>query len=306
VSAATARQRGLLLLRTGRPRAAVDAFCEALAFEPDDADLHAWLALALLDARRLHAARAEAELAVGHAADGRLPLYALGRVRLAERRWKDAEAVFLQLVAIAPGDADHYRALASVYEARGDRKRAGEMLLHARSLAPASPDVLAELAELRLEERRLDEAEELAKAALGEQAEHAEALVVMGRVLLERGKVAEAREHAVSVLRQRPDHPGAVLLLVAAKARTSWVLGLWWRYHTRMVAFGHRAWIVLLVAFAIKNFAVLLADDFGPPWLSDDILTVWLLFAAYTWIGPGLFQQAFRNELRPVTLKPDF
>jgi tetratricopeptide (TPR) repeat protein len=305
-TAQAARMRGLFHLRTGRPGNAVDAFCESLALEPDDASTHAWLAIALLGAKRLTAARIEAELAVGMAADAPLPLYALGRVRLGERRYKDAEETFRALLAVEPDDPANHRALAEVHVARHRWDDALAMLEQARALDPDSPDTLGDIAEVHWQRGRPAEAEVAARAALEANPEHADALVVMGWLLLRRGEVAEAREHAITVLRVQPSHGGATLLLVGVKARGSWVLGVWWRYNMWMVGLGPRAITVMLVGFASYRMVSLLAEDFGPAGLADVIQILWLAFVAYTWFGPALFRRTLEKELAPVGLKRDF
>lgn len=298
--------KAMQYLRSGRPRAAVDAFSEVLAADPDDADAHAWLALALLQTRRLHAARIEAELAVGIRADGPVPLYVLGHVRLAERNWKDAEQVFRRLLEVEPDDAENHRGLAQVFLAQGRKDAALEALERARALAPDSPHVLADIAELHFAAGRIDEAETAATEALGLHAEHADALVVMGHVLLSRGQKVEAKEHALTVLRHRPDHAGALALLVGVKASSSWALGLWWRYNTWLLKMGERVTSVLLVAFAAYRITFLLASDFAPEGTDDLIQVGWLAFCAYTWFGPAYFRRSLEAEIQPVALRPDF
>ncbi|MDP2316468.1 MAG: tetratricopeptide repeat protein [Pseudomonadota bacterium] len=301
-----ARARALFHLRSGRPHEAIEAFCESLALDPDDAPTHAWLALALLSARRLGAARIEAELAVGIAADAPLPLYALGRVHLAERRYKDAEATFRALLAIEPDDDANHRALAEVYIARARWADALAALEKARALDPTSADTLADIAEVHLRLGRLREAESTAREALEASPEHAGALVVMGWLLLRRGEAAEAREHAVTVLRIQPLHEGATALLVGVKARSSRVLGVWWRYNTWLAGLGPRAITVMLGGFAAYQILSFLAADFGPAGLADLLQVVWLGFVAYTWFGPAMFRRTLEKELAPVTLRGDF
>jgi tetratricopeptide (TPR) repeat protein len=298
--------KAMQYLRSGRPRAAVDAFAEVLSVDPDDADAHAWLALALLQSRRLHAARIEAELAVAIRADGPVPLYVLGHVRLAERKWKDAEEVFRRLLEVEPNDAENHRGLAQVFLAQGRKDAALEALERARALAPDSPHVLADIAELHFAAGRIDDAETAAKEALGLHAENADALVVMGHVLLSRGKTDEAREHALTVLRHRPDHPGALGLLVGVKASTSWALGLWWRYNTWLVKLGERVTTVLLVAFAVYQFTLLAVRDFAPAGTDRLVEVAWLCICAYTWFGPPWFRRKLQAEIEPATLRPDF
>ncbi len=298
--------KAMQYLRSGRPQAAVDAFSEVLALDPDDADTHAWLALALLQTKRLHAARIEAELAVGIRADGAVPLYVLGHVRLAERRWKEAEEVFLRLLEVEPDDAENHRGLAQVHLAQGRKDAALEALHRARGLAPDSPHVLADIAEVHWAAGRIDEAEAAATEALGLHAEHADALVVMGHVLLTRGRPDDAREHALAVLRHRPNHAGALGLLVGVKASTSWALGLWWRYNTWLLKMGERVTAVLLVAFALYRFTFLLVRDFAPAGTDDLVQFAWLGFCAYTWFGPSYFRRKLEAELEPATLRADF
>lgn len=303
---ASAVARGVMHLRLGRPQAAVDAFCEALADDPDDAHVHALLALALLDARRLTAARLEAELAVGGGAEDPMALYALGRVRLAERRLEDAERVFRDLIAIEPEDAENHRSLAQALGLRRRPEEAVAALEEALALDPTHAGVLADLADLHREAGRLDEAERLATEALGQDPEHDDALVAMGHVHLRRGRAADARECAVEVLRSRPNHPGATGLLVSVKAAQSPLLGLWWRYATWMVALGDRNILVLLAMYVAYRFGTLLMQDFGPAGWDQLVQLFWLMIVAYTWFAPAIFQRRLEAELAPVTLKKDF
>lgn len=305
-TAAAASARGLFHLRTGRPIEAVESFCESLALDPDDAPTHAWLAIALLSAKRLTAARIEAELAVGIAASEALPLYALGQVRLAERRYREAEETFRALLAVEPDDPANHRALAEVHVARHRWDDALATLEQARALEPDSPYTLGDIAELHWRRGRFPEAETAARAALEAAPEHPGALVIMGWLLLRRGQVAEAREHAVAVLRAEPMHAGATALLVGVKARGSRLLGLWWRYNTWLVGLGPRAITAMLVGFAGYQLGSMFAQDFGPEGLADAMQLLWLGFVAYTWFGPTMFQRTLEKELAPAELKRDF
>lgn len=293
-------------MRSGRVHAAVDAYCAALALEPEDADTHALLSMALLAARRLRTARIEAELAVGNGPESPLPLFALARVRTAERRWREAEALFDRLLGIEPEDPQNHLAYAQCLLAQDRRADARRILERARADHPVHTGVGAEFAELELLEGNLGEAERLAREVLAVAPENDSARVVMGHILLRRGDVDAAYEHAVEVLRSDPSGHGALVLLVSVKARRSWALGLWWRYNTWMVTLGDNAYVVLLVAFAVYRFAALAIGDLFGDGPRDLVEVVWLIFALATWFGPALFRRELAKELEPVTLKREF
>ena len=129
----------------------------------------------------------------------------------------------------------------------------------------------------------------------------------MGHVQLRRGRVEEAREHAVWALRGDPRDRTALLLLAAVKTRGNPFLGLWWRFSTWMGSLGDgRAILVLLAGYAAYRIAVISLDEADQKGLASLISLLWLAFAAYTWVGPAIFQRAVRRELAEVRLDKSF
>ena len=129
----------------------------------------------------------------------------------------------------------------------------------------------------------------------------------MGRILLHHGKVEEAREHAIWALRSDPSSRGALHLMAAVKARSSFWLGLWWRYSTWMGALGDgRAILVLLAAYVLYRFGVITAQHVGRQNLAEYLSLLWLGIVAYTWFGPMLFRRSLEKELKTVQLREDF
>jgi Flp pilus assembly protein TadD len=294
-------------LAHGNPPGAIETLRLALSAAPDDASAHALLAVALVQARRRHAARAEASIALALEPEAPLPHLAMGAVHRAHGALRAAEAEFRRYVALEPAAPAGHRALAGALQACGRTAEARAALDRALVLDAADPDTLAALAELALAGGDLAGAERWARAALAEDAEHQDALVALGGVFLRRGNVEQARELAVAALQRDATAPGALLLLSQVKASESWVLGLWWRWGTLLERFGpSRQVLVLMLLFVLYRFALLALDQAGMSRGADVAQVAWLAFAAYTWFSPVLFRRSLEKELEKVRLRPGF
>ena len=171
-------------------------------------------------------------------------------------------------ISLAPEDPQGYRALATWNHLAGGRDaRRLVALSNAIALDPEDADCLAALGAWYFRNRRgaaRAEGERLAREALSFDPENADAMVLMGRIHLDRGNVAEAREHAVFVLRRNATDEGALFLMAAVKLRKNPFLALWWRWNTWLTAFrDSRLALVLVAAYAIQRFGVLVAHDNG-------------------------------------------
>jgi len=134
-----------------------------------------------------------------------------------------------------------------------------------------------------------------------------DALVLMGAVLLRRGDVENAREHAIWAIRIDPTDRGALHLMGAIKAKTSWFLGLWWRYNTWCSEVGSKnAAVVLLGAFILYRFLTQFLVDFDRPQGAELVSYAWLGICIYSWVGPGIFQRELQKELQSVQLRKGF
>lgn len=297
----------LQLMRVGQLDGAMGQLRAVLADDPELARAHALLATILLDQHRLAAAEHESALALRIEPENPLALHVAVRVAIATRRFKAAAGLLDQLLALHPGDAEAKRWQARLAGLEGRREEEGRLLAEALALDPEDPDLLSDLADHHLQAGRVAEAERWARRALEVEPGHADSLVSMGFVLLRQGRAAEARDHAVWALQQDPGDRRALSLLVAVKARSSFLLGLWWRWSAWMGSLGdQRAILVLLGAFVIYRVAVVTADYYQHENLATYLQVVWLGIVAYTWIGAGLFQNALRKELATVELRRDF
>lgn len=300
-------QRAHGQLARGDARGAIESLRAALSQAPDDPDLHAVLAIALLACKRRHAARLEAETAVTLAPELAEAHRALGYARMAFRDLPGAGESFARSAALAPDDAAAHLALGRLHAAAGRRAEARAAFERALLLEPGDPDPMVALGELELQAGRKGAARERALAALAELPEHEDALELMGRVLLAEGRAEEAREHALWILRQDATSEGAIRLLCAAKARRSLLLGLWWRWNAFMSSFAEGRTILILVGlYVAQRLATLALRDAGLATAAGGVSYVWLAFALYTWFGPAMFARSLRKELAAVRLRPDF
>ena len=108
------KDRGLTLAERWLYGRATEEFRKQLSVDPDDAEAHAHLsACLLLDPRNAAEALAEAKLAVALEPNNRVCLYALTTVHRVQKRFREAEQVMLQAIAIRP-DADLYSPLGGI------------------------------------------------------------------------------------------------------------------------------------------------------------------------------------------------
>jgi Flp pilus assembly protein TadD len=303
----------LLLVRAqdqlahGDPSGAIETLRLALSTSPDDAAAHALLALALVQARRRHAARVEASMALALEPEAPFPHLALGSVHRAHGDLEAAEEEYRRFVELAPDAPAGHRALADVLRARGRTAEAREALERALALDAADPETLAARAALALATGDLGEAERWARAALAEDAQNEDALVALGGALLRRGQVDLARELAVAALQEDATSTGALHLLAQVKARQSWLLGLWWRWGTFFERFGPaRQILILMLLYVLYRFAVITLRGAGMTEAAQLAQWGWLAFAAYTWFSPALFRRSLEKELQKVRLRPGF
>ena len=294
-------------LERGLSRAAIDSLRRYLAVEPDSAQAHAVLALALYNTKRLTASAHEARLALQLDPESIEARRALALAAMGARRFSEAQKLLDEALAFDPESVHVRLGLARLGRLRGDWRAEREALDAARRLAPEEPGVIVDQGSLELREGNTDGAEKLARAALALDPENISGQVLLGRVMLKRGRVEEARELAVTALRAEASSREALLFLVEAKVRANPLMGMWWRWNTWMNELGSRSSVIVLVAaFLIQRVARQIAGDLGATDVSELIGYAWLGVVAYTWIAPGVFHRMLARELQDVRLRPDF
>lgn len=292
-------------VRHGDLLGAIALYKQVLSEDPQHAYAHAMLAICLVDAKQLGAARVEAEAAVHCDPEAALSHRAMGEVERAERKLDKAEASYRYAISLEPEDAGLHVRLIALLRLR--ERRDEELLREAMELAPDDPDVLVAAAYDAYDRKALDEAERHATEALEEDPEHVDALVAMGWIRLRQGAVDDAHEHARMALHADPTDDGALKLLASIKARKNPLIGLWWRWSMWMSSMGDaRSTMILVAMFVVYRIAMLLADDFGHPELTVLIRRIWLAFVVYTWVAPSMWKRMLEKDIKPVKLDRDY
>ncbi|MDW8325659.1 MAG: tetratricopeptide repeat protein, partial [Anaerolineales bacterium] len=225
-SAATHRQLGLLLRRTGRPQEAVEALRQALALRPGDWRTLYELGLALEDMRRPVEARAAFQQAVLARPDDPAPYFDLGRLTLMlhDKGMPDAtpQQALLALneaVERAPDHAEAHALLAHAQHLAGDAEGALESYQRALHLSPRRTDWSLGLGEVCLQLNRPD----VALAALQEAMQHAphdpRVHLACTRAYLQNQLWAEAAHSAEAALKLDPENVELHTLLAQALSR---------------------------------------------------------------------------------------
>lgn len=294
-------------LRRGDARGAIELLKRLLGSEPEHAQAHALLALALVQAKRVHAALHEAQQAVAIEPEVSFCHYALGRTLVVHGRLEAARVEFEMARTFDPEDADNELGLALVAEFAGNRADELQHLERALSLAPDNATVLSRLADIWFRRGDDQQAERYAREALEQEPDHLDALVVMGHLLLRRGQTEEAREHAFWALSNDATSVTALGLLVAVKTRTNLLLGLWWRMNTFLLRGGkNRAIVFLIGGYVLTRVASLYTHQHGFSLASQCIDYAWLALCVYSWVGPPYFARQLQRELSQVQLSKDY
>jgi Flp pilus assembly protein TadD len=303
-------RRSLAIDQLGRGQVldAIETLAELLGDEPDDADAHALLAMALVRRKRLHAARLEADSAIALEPESPLAHVASGVVDSSRRHYPSAERHLLEAASLDPGSDWIQRELSRLYQLWQKPARARECAARALELDPDMAENIVLSAELAFADGDFGRAGEMATQALEENPEHIDALVLLGRVELQRGDPRRAREHAIWALQLDPDDSGARALLCAIKARESWLIGLWWRFQSWVSAGSNtRAMLLLVGLFVAYRSSVILLEGGGvDERYVQAIRLAWIAFCIYTWVAPAMFVRALRKEMEQVKLRADF
>jgi tetratricopeptide (TPR) repeat protein len=129
-------ERGRLLVQQGRAELGEQELRRALADNPDDANAHALLALALSAQQRLPEALKESRQAVQLAPDWPFTHYVLAHVLDHQDDLKGAHAAISEAIRLDPTDADFLAKLASIHLQRKDWKLALEVAEQGLQCAP--------------------------------------------------------------------------------------------------------------------------------------------------------------------------
>ncbi len=209
-------------------RAALQRFDEAAALSPDFAPAHvgrgrAWLNLAT----GWYEPPAEAAQTAGAALDRALALQPGQPVALAlraaihsqfQRDWPAARQRFTQATQIAPGEAFVHSAFGCHLRMQGEFAEAEAELALARQLDPLYLNTRSHMINLRIAQRRFDDAEAELEALCDVSGHSISALGLRGTLALYRGQPALAVAHYEAACQALPEVPACGLALASALA----------------------------------------------------------------------------------------
>ena len=137
---------------------------------------------------------------------------ALGASATQRRDWRTLEEVSNQVKKHSPNRIEGYLDHATARVNQGDALGAEADLIHVQQLAPDSPLPYAKLGELRLAQRRPEDAENLFRQALAHNPDSPEAMRGMVEALLHKNKPADALRFVSDQIIRNPNSPGLYLL----------------------------------------------------------------------------------------------
>lgn len=197
--------RGRLLYEQNRFELARREFHAAAAFESDDAESLAWLALSLIHLGRFSEAEEAARGSLAREADLPFGHYALAYALLNQQRQSEATIEARESVRLAPESGDCRLLLANLAKVRHDWS---SMLAHAADAVAINPTDVRALhfqAEATVQLNQPESAIPILRLALEQAPEVAELHFTLGRALLRTGREREAISFLREAVRLEPN-----------------------------------------------------------------------------------------------------
>lgn len=285
-------QLGQHLLSAHAGEKAIEQFRAALSLDPDHAETHAWLALALSDAKRFDAALHEIDLGLAGEPNNSFYVFVKGVVYAGCDRWKEAQKYFEEAVALAPSVAKYHAHLAQSFYHQEKKAEAEAAARAALELDPEEETALLYLGFCLLDARRMAEAGVHFERALQLDPDNSDAHNAIGLHFLQNKQHDKALHHIREALRIDPQSNAAQHNLILAMGAKSWFYGLFWKWSLFLNRFSSQGQIaVILGAWVLMQ--VLRAVGRSNPSLQPMVAlvgVVYFVFCIYTWTAPFLFK----------------
>ena len=274
---AAARSRALHLVQQGRFDLAEPELRGALARDPDDAHLHAVLALALVQLDRAAEALPEADRAVGLAPDWGLGHVARADALLDLDRAREAAGAAREALRLDPDDVAARVKLAAALLDQGKPEEALAATDEALALDPEHAGAANVRAVALVRLGRRDEAAATVEGALARDPDNAVSHANRGWTLLHQGREREAMGAFREALRLDPDNDWARSGIVEAMKARNAVYRLLLKYYLWMGRLSTlQRWGVIVGGYLVAQLV--------PP-----LLLVYLPAVFLTWVGDSFF-----------------
>lgn len=220
-------------------------------------------------------------------------------------RYVTAKEAFERAIDLDPGDAGAHAALASLHLSMDVTGKAGEHFAEALRLDPDDPEIIVGNAKfLRATGKP---AMALIRRGLELAPDNPDIVLLMAELALEDGRLEEARERTGWVLERNPEDREALFLLAKIRGHGNFLLGQFMRLEhfvsglsmMRQVIFAG----VALAAFILLRQVLLI---FGPVWLHH----LFVLFAAglalLVALSGTIRDMLIEREMKKVSLHEDY
>jgi tetratricopeptide (TPR) repeat protein len=289
-------QKAQVLLEQGRFDLAEKELRLALAADPEDALVHAQLALCLAKSKRLEAALDEARLSIRKAPDNSYCHYVLASVQLDGDKREEAETAIQEAIRLDPEDPDYYALAANIQLARRKWRPALAMAeqglrLDAGHIGCTNIRAIA----LNKVGRRQD-AQGAIDTALRREPDNAMTHANQGWALLERGENERALEHFREALRLKPELEWAREGIITALKARHRIYRLILNYFFWMSKLSSRVqWALIIGGYLGYRFMLSYAKSHpsAAPWIWP-VLGLYLLFVLLSWSADPIFNLLLR------------
>lgn len=288
--------RAQMLIERSRYEQAIGDLQQHLAGDPNNAIVHAQLALCLSELKKYREATEEAQLAVHLGPDAPYPHYALAETYYARNRLSQALAAVNEAIRLDPEDVHHWALLSRIHFGSSRWWPALEAADTGLAIDPENVACTNLRAMSLVKLGRKTEAGATIDTALARNPEIALSHANQGWTLLEQRQPQKAMEHFREALRIDPEMEWARLGIVEAmKARHGiyrWML-MWFFWMSRLptrAQFG----VIIGGYFGVQYLRSL--EQAHPNWAVwiTPLCVVYCVFALMTWIADPLFSLVLR------------
>jgi len=197
------------VLEKAKPDEAIEAYRQASALQPKDAEPHLSAGLLLEKQERVADAEQEYKQVLALDPSSADALAGLANIYMRGQRYSEADDVLRKLVAVHPNDAGAHMQLGRIMAIAGHNEDAIAELETALKLAPDDADVQRDLAEVYVSADKFDEAEKQYRSLVNAKPKDAELHARLGQALMKQHKFPEAQQELLKAVQLKPDFADA-------------------------------------------------------------------------------------------------
>jgi tetratricopeptide (TPR) repeat protein len=309
VAVGARRARANVLLEQRRYDLAERELREALAADPDDAELHALLAVCLLERGDTRAATDEAQRAIGLGPDLSVGHYALARALIERNRFDEARTSIQEAIRLEPRNSGYFSTLGATYLGQSRWQEALRASEEGLAIDPQDDGCLNVRAMALTKLGRGSEAAQAVESALALDPESALSHANHGWTALHRSQHQEALEAFREALRLDPNLDWAREGIVEALKARNPIYRLILRYFLLMsrLTGGRQLLVVIALFFGVRAVAGALGAAGGMLDVAAGLLVViYLLFVLLSWLAVPIFNLLLRlDRFGRLTLSRD-